>query len=183
MKKIIAIILSLVLALSLLAACGSKGGSDNTGSDNTGEKVETVPGEIKSWGQFTEVLVPEGFAYSEGSLIEETDENTVRMNSEADWKFNITLSVGEAGDGEDHVENNRYFNSKYEITDVSEYKTGDYTWKGISFTDPEDGTWTSYALYTTLEDGRDVKAVMSVTTGNDDIAQAVLASMKIAPAA
>lgn len=173
MKKALAIILTLVLALGVFAACG---GGNGGGSG----KVKSVPGETKSYGKFTEVLVPEGFTFAGGSLIDESSEDTVRMNSDADYKFNFTITVREAGAGEEHVASNRSFNSNYNATDVKDYKTGDYTWNGVSFNNPEDDSWRTYAIYTTLDDGRDVTVAMSVTPGGDDIAAAVLASLKIA---
>ena len=178
MKKAIAITLALLLALSVLAACG-KGGSKSGKSGETTTAAPTVPGETKSWGKLS-VLVPDGFSFEKGTMTDDADENGLRLTKTNDTfpNFYLYFTVMGLEEAQNNVDTTREWNQdSHDVQDVADYQTGDNTWTGVCYSN-ETGTWTCYAIYTMLDDGNVIYAM--ICSKDMDVTNAVLASVDLA---
>ena len=167
--RILALVMAMLLAVGVFAACGESGGSGDKVSDGG----ESVKGETKTWGNIT-VLVPEGMTLKGGNILDENDPDVVNI-SKTDNAMNyflITVDDDEE-DAKGGIDSTREINSGCEDVTV---EAGGKTWKGVKYQYSGNDVFQIYATV----DGR-VPVVQCYGFAPDsDTSKAILASLKIA---
>ena len=182
-KKTVSLFLILTLALCVcLTACGKKneGAADQTGKEAAAdEKTEAadLAGKTETWGVFS-VFVPEGLEFSPGDAADAEDPKACAVKDPANpLKYCIFCATSKE-DAKGNIETTREMNADdYDVKDVEPFTTGENTWEGITYSDP-DGSWTVYSLVSGEGDNA-VYLMMCGFDPADDVTAAVLSSVTL----
>lgn len=130
MTRISALMLALLMAVVLLAACGDKADTPSTRPEST-ELVDTS--DLTTWGEIS-VYVPENMHLVGGNgAIDPEDPKTLWLYDNDNAMLYIKISIIDSEEsGEDNVELTRSVNEEYNPVDVVETNLSG-TWKGVSY--------------------------------------------------
>jgi|GEM_PF-6070028 hypothetical protein len=189
--KLIAIVLSSLMAAALICACNKTSNNTGEGSEKTtakpddnvnvlpGENTDTgkedpsIKGETRDYGIFTGLFIPESMDFTAGTMIDPESEEGFRL-ADKDHPTNY-IYFGTSTDPEWDIDHSREMNAQYDPQDIS-FELNGNTWQGIAY--KYNGELDCFQIYTTI--GDHVISVMSAGYPYDGaLVKAVLASVNI----
>ena len=194
--KVLALILALVLAIGVLAACGDKKSDDDkttSGSkdtkdaekvDGTKEATDTEPaetndteikGETETWGRYT-VFVPEGYALKGGDAFDENNEKSFNLNGDEGFFNYFMFNLYNEDSAKMSVETTKESNEGAEDVEI---EFGGVKWIGVAYESMDIPCFSMYADF-----GNDEFVLVSGASNayDSDLVNAVLSSIVVAPA-
>jgi len=187
-KKILALAMMTGALTLCVTACGDK--KDGTTSAPAGDtqvqtaaasteatevQTEAEPaGKMESWGDYTEILVPDGMELAGGSTIKKDDPKTVSLQTEGDYTNYYMFTIREKTFMSD-AGKTKEINQDYNPQDVT-LQVGDVTWTGVTY--KYDGTLDCTQMFAQI-DGKYVNVNISGNAYDSEKTKAVLASIRI----
>ena len=171
--KIAALMLVLLFAVGMLAACGDNGGSGNSGGDNGGgNQAAGVKGTTEEHGYY-KVLVPEGYTLKGGNILDETDKSKFNLNNNDSALTYFMFSLYDEENAKDSIDMTR------DMNDGAKDVTGTYNgvaWTGVAY---ESIGYQCFSMYADFGDGNFVIVSGSGNAYDGDVTGAVLSSLVV----
>lgn len=178
-RKGIALVLLTLGMTMAFAACGDKKEDTTTGGGATTEAVATeaqTKGTTGSWGNFAEIMIPDGMKLTGGSQTDKEDQNALWIQEEANLSNYFLISIVDSKDkAEMGVNGTKEMNKDSNPQDVS-LSAGDMNWTGVAY--KYDNRIDCVHMY--CQKGDKVMTVLSGGYAYDsDISKAILGSIKL----
>lgn len=130
MKKVLALLLTLVLALSLFACGGTDSDADVEKDDKPAK--EEVKGEVQTWGKIS-IFVPEGYEFGHGSITGSDDEDESQCYLRPEGSTSMYDYFWIVVNSEETVKNNISMSKEVNSADDITFKAGDTEWTGCHY--------------------------------------------------
>ena len=177
-KGIALALLTIGMTLSF-AACGDKKDDTTTGGAAATEAVSTeaqLKGTTGNWGNFAEILIPEGMELKGGSQIDNEDQNALWVwDSEDKTKYFYITIKGTKEEAESDVNSTKELNKDSNPQDVS-LTTGDLTWTGVAY--KYDNSIDCMHMYCQKGD-KALTVIAGKYAYDSDISKSILGSIKL----
>ena len=177
-KKFAALALALGMSISF-AACGGSEKSTSTGAAGGTAATETAPeapkGTNGSWGNYTQILIPDGMKLVEGSQIDKADPDSLSLQKEGDTSTYFMFSVMDEAKAKSGVESTKSMNKDSNPTDVK-VDCGGVTFQGVTY--KYNGTLDCVQVYGTVN-GKCINVMSAGYAPDSDTFKEVLGSIQM----
>ena len=179
MKKKTAILIGALGMVLCFAGCGdSKDASDTSApvasTSATEVRTEAPKGTTGTWGNYVEVLIPDGMKLTGGSQIDKDDPDSFWIQKTDNAIDYYLFGVSTEEQSKKDVASTKEFNKDRNPQDIT-LKTGDYDWTGVTYKYSDKDV---VQMYAKIGD-----KVINVRIGgfayDSDTTKAILASIKL----